>query len=141
MTTEPLEVEPTEEERAASLAEALASFEKMGAAGGDKAISAKMFATFIGALYRGMWDGFTKQRRKIEALERQIEALRADRPMLADSYRGVWPAASFEPYRKGAFVTHDGSLWIARTETRSKPGTADDWQLAVKRGADGKDLR
>jgi hypothetical protein len=42
-------------------------------------------------------------------------------------------------YQTNEAVTHDGSVWIARTSTSARPGTNSDWQLAVKRGRDGKD--
>lgn len=54
-------------------------------------------------------------------------------------YRGV-----FEPgrdYAQGDSVTLSGSLFIAQVPTSAKPGTSDQWRLAVKRGADGRDLR
>jgi hypothetical protein len=54
-------------------------------------------------------------------------------------YRGV-----FEPgrdYAQGDSVTLSGSLFIAQAPTSAKPGASDQWRLAVKRGADGRDLR
>lgn len=50
-------------------------------------------------------------------------------------YQGVWQAA--QEYKRGDLATHDGSLWHANIETRSKPGTGSEWSLAVKRG-DGR---
>lgn len=53
------------------------------------------------------------------------------------AYRGVWKEGEYE---LGDFVTMAGSLWhcdVAKTQT--KPGTSEDWTLAVKRGRDGKD--
>jgi len=44
-----------------------------------------------------------------------------------------------EFYEKGDAVTHGGSYWIARKDTRATPGKSDDWRLAVKKGRDGKD--
>lgn len=44
-----------------------------------------------------------------------------------------------EAYEKGDAVTHGGSYWIARKDTRTTPGKSEDWRLAVKRGRDGKD--
>jgi hypothetical protein len=41
---------------------------------------------------------------------------------------------------KGDVVTYAGSLWIAKRATTAAPGNGSaDWQLAVKRGKDGKD--
>jgi len=53
-------------------------------------------------------------------------------------YDGVWKQD--KAYVPGDSVTHGGSLHIAKVETTAKPGT-DDWQLAAKRGADGRDWR
>lgn len=39
-------------------------------------------------------------------------------------------------------VTFGGSFWIARKDSpQGKPGDAEDWRLAVKKGRDGKDAR
>jgi hypothetical protein len=55
-------------------------------------------------------------------------------------YRGVHQEGAI--YRKGDFVTHNGSLWHANRPTVETPGegnsTRDDWQLAVRKGKDGK---
>lgn len=51
-------------------------------------------------------------------------------------YHGVWEKRSYE---QGDCVTWGGSLWICHTDTESKPGTDDTWQLAAKKGRDGKD--
>jgi len=53
------------------------------------------------------------------------------------TYCGVWfPARTYE---RGEFVTHDGSLWHAKTATTAKPGDGTaDWTLAVKRGRDAR---
>ena len=57
------------------------------------------------------------------------------------SYCGVWTEGEYE---KNSAVTHVGSLWIAKRKTRSKPqpdAAEGDWQLAVRRGRDGKDAK
>lgn len=38
-------------------------------------------------------------------------------------------------------ITHDGALWIAKRDNESKPclENKDDWQLAARKGRDGKD--
>lgn len=54
-------------------------------------------------------------------------------------YRGV-----YEPdktYAAGDAVTWGGAVWVAKCETSAKPddhGPVRDWQLAVKRGSEGK---
>lgn len=56
------------------------------------------------------------------------------------AYKGVWKED--EGYALGDFVTLAGSTWHCNVpETKTKPGTSDDWTLAVKRGRDGKDGR
>jgi hypothetical protein len=54
-------------------------------------------------------------------------------------YKGVWKESN-GAYKKGHTVTQSGSLWVCLKETETKPGSSDDWQLAAKRGTDGKDL-
>ena len=62
-----------------------------------------------------------------------------DRPGVP--YDGVWSEA--KTYARGVFVTFAGSLWHSESASvSSRPGTdPTTWKLAVKRGADGKDLR
>lgn len=56
------------------------------------------------------------------------------------TYVGTWQKAGM--YRRNNAVTHDGSLWIAvKDAPESKPGSSDEWQLAVKAGRDGRDSR
>jgi hypothetical protein len=53
------------------------------------------------------------------------------------AYQGVWKEAD---YTLGDFVSHAGSIWHCNVDvTQAKPGTSEDWTLAVKRGRDGKD--
>jgi hypothetical protein len=67
-------------------------------------------------------------------LERRIAELEAR------EYLGVW--SSDKRYQKGAMVTYDGSLWIARSDSHDvRPGTSQAWQLAVRKGSDGRDRR
>lgn len=54
----------------------------------------------------------------------------------AVSYMGVWEMG--KSYQPGQFVTHGGSLWACHEPTSGKPGTSPGWQLAAKRGRDGK---
>jgi hypothetical protein len=51
-------------------------------------------------------------------------------------YRGVYRDGG--AYERGDAVTWAGSTWIARRDTVAKPDASDDWQLAVKRGREGK---
>jgi hypothetical protein len=52
-------------------------------------------------------------------------------------YRGVYREGIV--YRKADAVTRDGSIWIAHEETTDRPGDGKTvWQLAVKKGTEGK---
>lgn len=51
-------------------------------------------------------------------------------------YRGVFDGA--RAYEIGDTVTWAGSLWVAKADTTSKPGTDHTWQLSAKRGQEGK---
>lgn len=53
-------------------------------------------------------------------------------------FRGVYKQET--AYEQGDTVTWAGSCWVALKATTEKPGTGTEWQLAVKRGRDGKDL-
>ena len=76
-------------------------------------------------------------RDKIEALE--IRNLEAEKQAAEFRYRGVWQPG--EQYRRNNFVTQDGGVWVCLRDTEGKPGQSLDWQLAVRRGRDGKDAR
>ena len=79
---------------------------------------------------KAMEDALAPLLRRIVELE--------ERPTLR--YLGVYEAA--RQYAKGNFVTHDGSLWHCRADvTRARPGSDSDWQLAAKRGTNGRDAR
>jgi hypothetical protein len=75
---------------------------------------------------------------RIAALEKELAETKAAKPNFADSYIGVWQPGLHE---RGCCATWEGSLWICRVDTTAKPGANGDWQMLVKRGKDGKDLR
>ena len=52
--------------------------------------------------------------------------------------RGVWKDGG--TYVAGDSVSHGNSLFIAQTQTTTKP-PSDDWRLSVRAGRDGKDYR
>ena len=52
------------------------------------------------------------------------------------SYRGVWKSGE---YLTGDSVTFGACQWIATADTDEKPGEGKSWQLAVRKGRDGKD--
>jgi hypothetical protein len=74
-------------------------------------------------------------RQRIEQLEATVASLEAK----GIAYHGVYQRAI--EYRKGAMVTHDGSLFAAvdNVGPNEPPGATPKWQLAAKRGADGRD--
>jgi len=60
-------------------------------------------------------------------------------PIPAMIYRGVYEGGRV--YQPGDVVTFGGSGWVANVTTNAKPGeTEKAWQLAIKRGRDGKDF-
>src|SRR5438552_2158684 len=80
-------------------------------------------------------DGLIARVDALERLEARIKALEA-RPAL--QYLGIWTEG--DQHREGDFVTYHGSLWHCNAiATQSRPGDGDAWQLAVKRGANGRD--
>jgi hypothetical protein len=83
----------------------------------------------ISAVLRGI--GKVLQPR-LTALEKRIEELERH-PF---SFSGVWESGQYE---RNEFVSHRGSLWFSHTQTTSKPGTDNDWQLVVKHGRNGRD--
>ena len=89
----------------------------------------------LGTSSKGGETGASAQ--QMAGLEKRIAALEAQPKGL--SYEGVWEAG--RTYRKGQCVTHGGSMWVALDTNVVKPGDQNfskAWQLAVKRGAEGK---
>jgi hypothetical protein len=80
-----------------------------------------------------------RSERKIKTLESRIAELEA-KPNLA--YRGTHEDG--RAYKAGDAVSWQGSLWIClRSHVASNHGIDHDgtWQLAVKKGRDGRDAR
>ena len=72
---------------------------------------------------------------KVAPLRARIKALE-ERPQMR--YRGVWHEGM--ECRVGDLVTHSGSIFYCHAPTtKMRPGPSADFQLAVKRGANGKD--
>jgi hypothetical protein len=95
-------------------------------------------ATTIGLLmgvFEAVEKAIKRERVRVDALEQRTKGLE-DRPQL--EYRGVFQEGS--AYLPGNVTTFQGSMWICRTATMLKPGDgSSSWQLACKRGRDGKD--
>ena len=51
---------------------------------------------------------------------------------IADSYKGTFDSEA--TYQRGDLLTHSGSLWLAVSSTKQKPGHTPDWRLIVKKG-------
>jgi hypothetical protein len=52
-------------------------------------------------------------------------------------YRGIWQDG--ETYPESSLVTSQGSLWISKAQTKGvRPGDGSCWELAAKRGRDGR---
>jgi len=96
----------------------------------------EMLAAEIASMVRQQIAAATKPLRdKIEALE--LRTVEAEKQAAEFRYRGVWQPS--ETYKKNNFCTQDGSVWICLRDTKGKPGQVLDWQLAVRKGRDGKD--
>lgn len=68
------------------------------------------------------------------------EAKRFPLTMPFQKYQGVYQSG--RTYVEGDTVTYGGSLWHCGNVTTARPGDgATSWQLAVKRGQDGRDAR
>lgn len=80
----------------------------------------------------------TPSGKKLDALSARIVELEAG----GIHYCGVYQRSGVT-YRKGSLVTADGSGWIALREAKEgeAPGASSAWQLAIKRGKDGRDAR
>ncbi|MFH7325899.1 hypothetical protein [Desulfurivibrio sp. C05AmB] len=80
-------------------------------------------------IFSTLADEIQKLRAEIAALKDQAGNLRGF------EYRGVYaPGGKYGP---GDFVTFDGGLWACRKATSASP-PGPDWQLAVKKGRDGR---
>ena len=76
--------------------------------------------------------------RSFEQFEQRLYEIEARHANLR--YVGVWNDE--REYLPGNFCTFQGSVWHCNVRTRTKPGSDPTiWVLAVKRGADGKDVR
>jgi hypothetical protein len=66
-------------------------------------------------------------------VDAKIEARMADIQVrtFADIYKGVYKPG--ESYTRSNVTTWGGSLWLALSDTRSKPGETPDWKLVVKK--------
>lgn len=90
----------------------------------------------LGRAFDGVDDRFKALEQSVDKLQARIKTLESKQV----SYEGVW--AADKTYRRGMMVTDHGSIWHARRSTKARPGGGNsDWQLAVKRGQDGRVMR
>jgi hypothetical protein len=68
---------------------------------------------------------------------RELVAAEVEKQTKEIRYRGVWQPG--EQYRKNNSCTYDGGFWMCLRDTQGNPGLSLDWQLAVRKGKDGKD--
>jgi hypothetical protein len=99
----------------------------------------------LGAAVKKLLDPLRMRVKELEALEARLIALKAletrvaalEKALQARTYQGTWD--SERTYEAENTCTLGGNLWIAKRVTYDRPGTSDAWQLAVKRGRNGKD--
>lgn len=88
-------------------------------------------------MYRETIIGLDQLESLIVYLSKRIKALES-RPV--PKYHGIWD--SNQEYEDNSIVTHQGSMWIAKVQTKAvRPGDGNVWTLCVKKGRDGRDLR
>ena len=137
--------DPDVERHAARLADAIEESIK-GAVGSWRTMSAEekeraskpwcLHSMIWGVIVSVKW-ALGSSRAKIDRLEARVAELEA-KPAL--KYVGIFEEK--QTYSPGEFVTCNGSVWYCRSATAGgRPGSSASWQLAVKRGADGKDAR
>jgi hypothetical protein len=91
---------------------------------------------------RTLIEAIRRSNRKLEQRVAELEVRLAAVEVKPNiTYRGVHESG--RSYMAGDAVTKSGSLWISKlNHIKSDPGTDPvGWQLAVKRGADGRDAR
>lgn len=79
--------------------------------------------------------------KRIDELEQRCAEAERKAAAAGERYKGVFQRAQAEEYSAGSWVTHSGSMWVALRSAPGVPGEGDGWQLAVKRGSDGRDAR
>lgn len=77
------------------------------------------------------------ERRLAAVVEKRVTDAIAALPIV--TYRGVYVAG--ESYVPGNLVGWGGNVYHCRTATTDKPDVSDAWELAVKKGRDGRDAK
>ena len=112
---------------------------------GARPITFKRLGVYVSFIYRGireLADGIGRVSDRVDARldkhSRRANRIESRLKGVERRYLGVWKAD--RGYMQGDAVTSGGSLFICQmNETTLVPGKSDAWQLAVKRGGDGRD--
>jgi hypothetical protein len=70
-------------------------------------------------------------RRVFDAVTDEIDKRIAANPSVR--HVGTWKEG--RQYRSGDLVTHARGLWLAKRNSKQRPGSSDDYQLIVKSGS------
>ena len=100
---------------------------------GKIALRLRDISWMMEAIAGGINEAITKA---TEPLKQRITELE-QRPTV--KYVGIWREGKV--YASNSMVTDQGSVWFTERATLTRPGSSDNWVLAVKRGRDGKDGR
>ncbi len=101
----------------------------------SKPVTQGFLRTIIDGLVAELAGKFTAHRDRLAELERRVAELEGRQ------IRYVGTFESGRQYRRGEMVTDKGCVWHCNADTSTRPGDSDNWTLAVKRGADGRDAR
>lgn len=70
-------------------------------------------------------------------LEQRI--IKLEEAMKEFTFKGTWTEGA--QYKRGNFVSMGGSIYHCEHDTASRPGSDNNWTIAVKSGRDGRDGR
>jgi hypothetical protein len=101
----------------------------------------------LGQAVKALLDPLRARVKELEALQVHLVALKAlegrvaalEKSLEQRSYKGVYDGAV--TYQRHNIVTKNGCMWVALKDTYGVPGESPDWQLAVKKGRNGRDVR
>jgi hypothetical protein len=106
-----------------SAAKRLANGYPAGNGGGLLSITQEVWDHTFETVKKYIVDEFAVRDARIAELEAQ------QKDMLTDG--DIWREATL--YRRGAVVTHDGTIWVAReANSRARPGHSNAWRLMQK---------
>jgi hypothetical protein len=97
----------------------------------------KALGSALGAAVKALLDPIRARVSALERLEGRVAEL--ERSLEQRSYKGVYDGAV--TYSRHNMVTKNGCMWVALKDTYGVPGESQDWQLCVKKGRNGRDVR